>query len=89
MAKYDTTDMFVWFCAGVGVGAALGIFFAPKSGRELRQLIGKKTSEGREFLAETGRDVYSKGRHLYERGKDLAEEAAEVIERGRKVVSRG
>lgn len=79
-------DNLIWFLAGVAVGAAAALLLAPKTGRELRQMIGEKTAEGRDYLAETGRDVYGKGRELYERGKDLAEDAADLIERGRKVV---
>ena len=89
MAEHDNSDRLVWFCAGVAVGAALGILFAPKAGREIRQLIGEKTSEGRDYLVEAGREVYSKGRDLYEQGKDLADDAAELFERGRKAVTRG
>lgn len=80
------TDRLVWFVAGVAVGAAVGLLFAPKTGSEMRRLIGKKTAEGRDYVAETGRDIYSKGRDLYERGKDLADDAGELFERGRKLV---
>jgi len=86
MADQNSGDKLIWFLAGAAVGAALGVLFAPKSGRELRDYIGGKTSEGRDFIVETGRDVYSKGRDLYERGRGLAEEAAELFDRGRKAV---
>lgn len=86
MAEHNSTDRLVWFVAGVAVGTALGVLFAPKSGREIRHYIGEKGAEGRDFLVETGRDVYAKGRDLYERGKGLAEEAAELVDRGRKAV---
>ena len=89
MAEEESTaDRLIWFLAGVTVGAAVGILFAPKAGRETRQYLGEKTSEGRDFLVETGREMYSKGRDLYERGKDLAEDAAEVFERGRKAAGK-
>ncbi len=84
--RNEGADIFVWFLAGVAVGAAVGMLFAPKTGREMRRLIGKKTEEGRDYVVDTGRDLYTKGRDLYERGKDLAEDAAELIDKGRKVV---
>jgi gas vesicle protein len=86
MADENGGDNLIWFMAGAAVGAAVALLFAPKTGRELRRLISDKSAEGRDYVVETGRDIYGKGRELYERGKDLAEDAAELIERGRKVV---
>jgi len=84
--RNNGADGFVWFLAGVAVGAAVGMLFAPRTGREMRHMIGKKTEEGRDYVVETGHDLYTKGRDLYERGKDLAEDAADLFEKGRKVV---
>ena len=86
MAEENSGEKLIWFLAGAAVGAALGMLFAPRSGRELRQLISERTAEGREQLVEAGRDVYTKSRDLYERGKGLADDAAELFERGRKAV---
>jgi gas vesicle protein len=86
MAADNSGEKAMWFLAGVAVGAALGMLFAPKSGRELRRMISEKTSEGREKLVEAGKDIYDKGRDLYEKGKDIAEDAADLFERGRKIV---
>ncbi|MGH6960190.1 MAG: YtxH domain-containing protein, partial [Dongiaceae bacterium] len=66
-----------------------GVLFAPKSGRETRRYIVEKTNEGREYVAEQGRELYSKGRQIYEKGKEMAEDAAEeVASHGRRVVER-
>ncbi|HYM09176.1 MAG TPA: YtxH domain-containing protein [Bryobacterales bacterium] len=86
MADDNTGDKLVWFFAGVAVGAAAAILLAPRTGREIRQLIGERASEGRDKLVETGRDLYGKGRDLFEKGKDIAEDAADLFERGRKAV---
>ncbi len=86
MADENDSDKLIWFLAGAAVGAALGLLFAPKSGREIRRLITDTTADGRDYLVEAGRDVYSKGRDIYEKGKDLADDAAEMFERGRKAV---
>jgi gas vesicle protein len=84
MAEHNNGDKLIWFLAGAAVGAAAALLLAPRSGRELRRLIGDKTSEGREYLEETGREVYDRGRELFERGKHLAEDAAGLFDRGRK-----
>jgi gas vesicle protein len=75
----DNTEPVVWFLAGAAVGAALGLLFAPQSGEETRRLIASKTSEGRDRLAESGRD-------LYEKGREFADEAAQLFERGKNLV---
>jgi gas vesicle protein len=76
----------MWFLVGVAVGGAAGLLLAPKAGREIRQYLSEKTSEGRDRLVETSRDLYDRGRDLYGKGKDLADDAADLFERGRKAV---
>ncbi len=86
MAREDGGEKVMWFLAGVAIGAAVGLLFAPKTGRELRQLLGQKTAEGKDRLVDAGREIYDRGREIFEKGKDLADDAAELFERGRKAV---
>jgi len=86
MAEKNSGDSLIWFLAGVAVGVAAGMLLAPRSGREIRQLIGEKTAEGKDYVVDASRDVYAKGREIYEKGKDLAEDAADLFDRGRKAV---
>jgi len=44
-------DKFLYFLAGAGIGAVLALLFAPKSGRETRELIAKTAAEGRDYLS--------------------------------------
>lgn len=62
------------FIFGFGIGLAVGVLFAPKSGRETREYIRAKADEGREYLKR--------------RGEELKESAEELIERGKEAVSR-
>jgi gas vesicle protein len=82
----ENNGKLVWFFAGAAMGATLALLYAPQSGRITRRIIGKKTREGREALADTGRDWMDKGRELYQKGLRVADEAAEMMERGRKIV---
>ena len=75
-----------WFAAGAILGAAIAVLFAPKSGTETRDLIGKKADEGQKALTETSKELVDKSKDLYERGRQIAEEAAELFERGRQLV---
>jgi gas vesicle protein len=40
---------FLWFLAGLGIGAAVGILYAPKAGGELRQQLRDAAEEGRDL----------------------------------------
>ena len=82
----DSGSKLVWFVAGAAIGATIALLFAPTSGEELRKKIGEKSREGRDTLAESGRDMIDKGRELYEKGRKMADDAAELFERGRKLV---
>lgn len=44
-------DKFLYFLAGAGIGAVLALLFAPKSGRETRELLARTAAESRDFLA--------------------------------------
>jgi gas vesicle protein len=64
------------FLVGSLSGAALAILFAPRSGRETRELLGDKLRE----TTERGRRV---GEKALERGRESAEDAARYLERQR------
>ena len=75
-----------WFVVGTVVGMTAAILLAPQSGKKTRQLISDKTREGRDAVAETGKDVFERSREMIEKGKQLVDDAAELFERGRKLV---
>jgi gas vesicle protein len=82
----EDTGRILWFVAGAAVGASIALLFAPAAGKETRRYISKKAGEGREALADTGKEFVDKGRDLYDKGRKLADEAADMFERGRKLV---
>ena len=86
MADQDYGDKAVWFLVGAAVGASIALLYAPASGEVTRRKIAKKTQEGRDTLAESGKDMLERGREMYERGRKLADDAADMFERGRKIV---
>lgn len=65
-----------WFLAGLGIGALVGVLYAPKSGRETRDDLAAQASDAKEkatqYAAQSkdqlneyvdkGRDYYDKGR---------------------------
>lgn len=86
MADEDAVGKFGWFLMGAVIGAGVALLYAPKTGRDTRKLISKKTEEGREVLSETSREVIDRGREIYDKGRQIADDAAELFERGRKLV---
>jgi gas vesicle protein len=82
----DNADTIVWFLVGAAVGATVALLYAPQSGDRTRRVIGRKVAEGRDAVADSGRDLMDKGRDLYEKGRRVAEDAAEMVERGRRII---
>ncbi|HWB96710.1 MAG TPA: YtxH domain-containing protein [Bryobacteraceae bacterium] len=75
-----------WFLAGVIIGAAVALLYAPKSGKATREYLAEKAQEGKEAVADAGKDVFAAGQEMYEKGRHLVEDAADLFERGRKLV---
>jgi gas vesicle protein len=86
MAAEDYSSKVVWFITGIAVGAAVALLYAPASGEQTRRTIVKRTREGREAMADSGREMLERGREMYEKGRKMADDAAEMFERGRKIV---
>ena len=80
------TSKFIWFLAGTTIGAAIALLYAPTSGQETRKKIHKTTEEGREALAESGKEFLDHSRDLYDKGRKIADEAADMFDRGRQLV---
>jgi gas vesicle protein len=72
MADRDDNS-FLWFLAGVGIGAAVGVLYAPRSGSETREVLRSKADEGREYMRE--------------RAKQAREQASDWVDRGREIVN--
>ena len=83
MASNDNGVSIAWFLVGAAVGASVALLYAPQSGKDTRRLIAKKTEEGRDILADSGKEVLDRGKELFDRGRELADEAADIFERGR------
>jgi gas vesicle protein len=67
----DSSNGFLWFLAGLGVGAALGVLYAPKSGRETREAILNAAEEGRDVVRDRARQYKDQASDWVERGKDV------------------
>lgn len=68
-----------YFLVGLGVGAMVGVLFAPKSGEETRELLNKKADEGRDYAQKKARELRERADELIERGRDVASRKKDSI----------
>jgi len=61
---------FLWFLAGLGVGAVVGVLYAPKAGAEIRQAIRERAEEGRDFMRDRAREAQAQASDWVDRGRD-------------------
>jgi gas vesicle protein len=83
MAEDSKGQGLVWLLAGLGIGALVGVLYAPKSGRETREDIAHGAREGSEYLRTRTKQVTEHMGTLVDKGK---EQVGEYVERGRSFV---
>jgi gas vesicle protein len=91
MSDERASGVILSFLLGGLTGAALAVLFAPRSGRETRDILQERIREGAERGREL-RDRYAeRGREFKERavdrGREIVDEANTAIDRGRGVVT--
>jgi gas vesicle protein len=70
---------FIYFLTGLGVGALIGVLFAPQSGEQTRDLIADKASESREYLLRRSRELREQASGLVDRGKEVLTEQRDQL----------
>ena len=68
-----------YFLVGLGIGALVGVLFAPKSGEETREYLSKRADEGRDYAQRKARELRERADDLIERGKEVASRQKETI----------
>ena len=61
-----------YFLVGLGVGALMGVLFAPKSGEDTREYLSKRADDGRDFAQKKARELRDRADDLLERSKEVA-----------------
>jgi len=84
MAEEIKVQGLAWFLAGLGVGALVGILYAPKSGRETRDDLVTGAREGTEYLRQRTRQAAEEVSSLVDKSK---EQMGEYVERGKSAVA--
>jgi gas vesicle protein len=68
-----------WFLAGLGLGALVGVLYAPKSGRETRDTLVRSAGEGREYVANRSQEFRGQVDQWAQKGKETVSRAKEQI----------
>ena len=71
MSRDEGGSGFLWFLAGLGIGAVVGVLYAPKSGEETRELLRRKGEEGREYVVSQAGRVREQATEWVDRGKEV------------------
>ncbi len=70
---------FLWFLAGLGIGAAVGILYAPKPGDETRQRIREAAEDGRDSVKEHARQAREQAGSWADKGRDYLNQQKDQI----------
>jgi len=73
------------FLLGLGVGVAIGMLFAPKSGQETREIIKSKTGEGTDYLKQRSSEFKQSAAEWVDKGK---QSASEWVDKGKDALGR-
>jgi gas vesicle protein len=82
------------FIAGALIGAGLALLLAPRTGAELRALMGKYVPRTKEKLSDQGREAWDtaveRGKEYMERGtetlKEAGQKAHEALQTGKEAI---
>lgn len=69
---------FALFLAGVGIGTAVALLLAPRSGEETRDFIAEKTRQGKDFVSQKANDLRGQVGSSVRKAKDKVQEAVQV-----------
>jgi gas vesicle protein len=85
MSDNNSGDKFLYFLAGAGIGAVFALLFAPKSGRETREMIARGASDSRDFL----NTKVNEGRQMVEeRGRKIGDDFTSFVDKSKEAVQR-
>lgn len=86
MSDEKQSGGFSWFLAGLGIGALVGVLYAPKAGRETREELAASAREGTEYLKQRSREAADQMNQIVDRGRA---QVNDYVDRGRQYVDRG
>jgi gas vesicle protein len=84
----NNNNSLIMFVLGAIFGAAIGVLYAPKAGRETREDLKKFSNDFSDTVSEVGGDLKSTSRKIYSEGREKVlsgkNKIAEIIEEGKR-----
>lgn len=68
-----------FFCLGLGIGAAVGLLLAPRSGQELRGELRSRADESSEYLRRRREELRHQAREVVDKGRGTVESRREQL----------
>ena len=75
----DRASKLAYFLVGGGIGAVVALLFAPRAGRETRELIAQRASESRERVSSASKNVSGRVSTYLDKGKEIVASQKEQI----------
>jgi len=79
MTDNTMTYSMTHFVAGVGLGVALGMLFAPKAGKETRASLRSQAQAGANYVQKCGEELGTAATEIVHKGKDMVQKQTESI----------
>jgi gas vesicle protein len=76
MSDRDGSSL-VWFLAGLGLGAVVGVLYAPRPGTETREVLRARAEEGREYVRNRAREAREQATQWADKGRDVVTQQKE------------
>ena len=70
-------NSFVWFLAGLGLGALAGVLYAPRSGAETREALRARAEEGRDYMRSRAREARDQAQQWADKGREVVSQQKE------------
>ena len=86
MADDNGTSGLGWFLAGLGVGALVGVLYAPKSGNETRQDLLQNAADAKEKAATLAQQGLDKANDYVDQSKQVA---GDYVDKGKEYYEKG
>jgi gas vesicle protein len=67
----NNCNSFGWFLAGIGLGALVGVLYAPRSGSETRDVLRARAEEGRDYMRTRAREARGQATDWVDRGREV------------------
>ncbi len=79
MSDDSSSSGILWFLAGLGIGAAVGVLYAPKSGRETRDDIARYAQEGSGYVKDRAKQYREQANQWVDKGKEVVSQQKEQL----------